>query len=125
MLRDPKKSSTQMYCADSVAVFGKILETVLAETLVVIGTGCTTVANPIVIQGPAESARGNNREPRAPRGRSRALSGVRSFAAQPGVPQVGVAPLSSRSAGPVVGRAGEEREGARHTLCARCSWSRG
>ncbi|MGY3064646.1 hypothetical protein ACVWZD_008968 [Streptomyces sp. TE3672] len=125
VLRDPKQSSTQIYCAGSVTVFGKILETVLVETLVVIGTGCTTVADPIVIQGPAESARGNNWEPRAPWDRSRALSGVRSFAAQPGVPQVGVAPPSSRSAGPVVGRAGKDREGTRHTLCVRCSWSRG
>ncbi|MFG2219334.1 MULTISPECIES: hypothetical protein [unclassified Streptomyces] len=125
MLRVPKQSSTQIYCAGSVTVFGKILETVLVETLVVIGTGCITVADPIVIQGPAGSARGNNREPQAPWDRSRALSGVRIFAAQPGVPQVGVAPPSSQAVGPVVGRAGKDREGTRHTLCVRCSWSRG
>ncbi|MFB6815553.1 hypothetical protein ACFCV8_13535 [Streptomyces sp. NPDC056347] len=49
VLRDPKQGSTQVYCADSVAVFGKVLQTVPVETLVVIGTGCTTEANPIIV----------------------------------------------------------------------------
>ncbi|MEU3220245.1 hypothetical protein [Streptomyces sp. NPDC006971] len=39
-----------------MAVFGKILETVPVETLVVIGTGCTVETNPIVIQGPSPSS---------------------------------------------------------------------
>ncbi|MDK0524341.1 hypothetical protein [Streptomyces sp. ML-6] len=47
--KEPGKGSTQLYCTDSVAVFGKILETVPVETLVVIGTGCTVEVNPIVI----------------------------------------------------------------------------
>ncbi|MFF9569939.1 hypothetical protein [Streptomyces sp. NPDC014685] len=47
--KEPGKGSTQLYFTDSVAVFGKTLETVSVETLVVIGTGCIVETNPIVI----------------------------------------------------------------------------
>ncbi|WP_158894858.1 hypothetical protein [Streptomyces lydicamycinicus] len=40
---------TQLYCTDSVAFFGKALDTVPVETLVVIGSGCVVEANPIII----------------------------------------------------------------------------
>ncbi|MFE9724652.1 hypothetical protein ACFYQ5_13965 [Streptomyces sp. NPDC005794] len=49
VLRAGETARTQLYCTDSVAVFGKILDTVPVETLVVIGSGCVVQANPIII----------------------------------------------------------------------------
>ncbi|MFC9626298.1 hypothetical protein ACFTXM_42225 [Streptomyces sp. NPDC056930] len=49
VLRASETARTQLYCTDSVAVFGKVLETVPVDTLVVIGSGCRVEANPIII----------------------------------------------------------------------------
>ncbi len=49
VLRASETARTQLYCTNSVAVFGKILDTVPVETLVVIGSGCVKEANPIIV----------------------------------------------------------------------------
>jgi len=49
VLRASETARTQLYCTDSVAFFGKVLDTVPVETLVVIGSGCVVEANPIII----------------------------------------------------------------------------
>ncbi|MFJ5724674.1 hypothetical protein [Streptomyces sp. NPDC093149] len=48
VLRASETARTQLYCTDSAAFAGKLLDN-LPETLVVIGSGCVVEPNPIII----------------------------------------------------------------------------
>ncbi len=49
VLRAGETARTQIYCTDSVAVLGNILDTAPVATLVVVGSDCVVQANPIII----------------------------------------------------------------------------